>query len=208
MFSAMLSQNESKATIDAQRHPMRPPCRTRFVQLPRGFTVLSSMAHRTFYVYYVRIGFGQRLFEPPYIDHARSISLRFPLFSYIYENQSRGPHRNQRSVSYGESMEKAIDFCFRTGGTAGSVVTTQIAIVRSMPPSGICSAYLPNATVSCARGFQPRVRDSINRPSLGDLKRKKNQKRKINKNWWCNGIPIVPSPLAQRLPLHHHLINS
>ena len=27
----------------------------------------------------------------------------------------------------GESMEKAIDFCFRTGGTAGSVVTTQIA---------------------------------------------------------------------------------
>ena len=27
----------------------------------------------------------------------------FPLFSYIYENQSRGPHRNQRSVSYGES---------------------------------------------------------------------------------------------------------
>ena len=26
MFSAMLSQNESKATIDAQRHPMRPPC--------------------------------------------------------------------------------------------------------------------------------------------------------------------------------------
>ena len=74
-----------------------------FVQLPRGFTVLSSMAHRTFYVYYVRIGFGQRLSEPPCIDHAWSISLRFPLFSYIYENQSRGPHRNQRSVSYGES---------------------------------------------------------------------------------------------------------
>ena len=81
----------------------------------------------------------------------------------------------------GESMEKAIDFCFRTGGTAGSVVTTQIAIVRPMPPSGISSAYLPNATASCARGFQPRVRDSINRPSLGDLKRKKNQKRKINR---------------------------
>ena len=70
-----------------------------FVQLPRGFTVLSSMAHRTFYVYYVRIGFGQRLSEPPYIDHAWSISLRFPLFSYVYENQSRVPHRNQRSVS-------------------------------------------------------------------------------------------------------------
>ena len=49
-----------------------------FVQLPRGFTVLSSMAHRTFYVYYVRIGFGQRLSEPPCIDHAWSISLRFP----------------------------------------------------------------------------------------------------------------------------------
>ena len=46
---------------------------------------------------------------------------------------------------------------------------------------GISSTYLPNATVSCARGFQPRVRDSINRPSLGDLKRKKNQKRKINR---------------------------
>ena len=46
---------------------------------------------------------------------------------------------------FGESMEKAIDFCFRTGGTAGSVVTTQIAIVRPMPPSGISSAYLPNA---------------------------------------------------------------
>ena len=74
-----------------------------FVQLPRGFTVLSSMAHRTFYVYYVRIGFGQRLSEPPYIYHIWAISLRFPLFSYIYENQSRGPHRNQRSVSYGES---------------------------------------------------------------------------------------------------------
>ena len=139
------------------------------------------MAHRTFYVYYVRIGFGQQLSEPPCIVHVWSISLRFPLFSYIYENQSRGPHRNQRSVSYGESMEKAIDFCFRTGGTAGSVVTTQIAIVRPMPPSGISSAYLPNATVSCARGFQPRVRDSINRPSLGDLKRKKNQKRKQNR---------------------------
>ena len=81
----------------------------------------------------------------------------------------------------GESMEKAIDFCFRTGGTAGSVVTTQIAIVRPMPPNGISSAYLPNAPVSCARGFQPRVRDSINRPSLGDFKRKKNQKRKINR---------------------------
>ena len=26
IFSAVLSQNESKATIDAQRHPMRPPC--------------------------------------------------------------------------------------------------------------------------------------------------------------------------------------
>ena len=45
----------------------------------------------------------------------------------------------------GISMEKAIDFCFRTGGTAGSVVTTQIAIVRPMPPSGISSAYLSNA---------------------------------------------------------------
>ena len=44
-----------------------------FVQLSRGFTVLSSMAHRTFYVHYVRIGFGQRLFEPPYIDHVWSI---------------------------------------------------------------------------------------------------------------------------------------
>ena len=43
-------------------------------------------------------------------------------------------------------MEKAIDFCFRTGGTAGSVVTTQIAIVRPIPPSGISSAYLPNAS--------------------------------------------------------------
>ena len=63
---------------------------------------------------------------------------RFPLFSYIYENLSRGPHRNQRSVSYGESMEKAIDFCFRTGGTAGSVVTTQIATgVAFMAPSAI-----------------------------------------------------------------------
>ena len=48
-----------------------------FVQLPRGFTVLSSMAHRTFYVYYVRIGFGQRPSEPPYIDHIWAISLRF-----------------------------------------------------------------------------------------------------------------------------------
>ena len=48
-----------------------------FVQLPRGFTVLSSMAHRTFYVYYVRIGFGQRLSEPPYIDHVWAIPLRF-----------------------------------------------------------------------------------------------------------------------------------
>ena len=52
----------------------------RFVHFPRGFTVLSSMAHRSFYVHFVRIGFGQRLSEPPYIDHAWSISLRFPLF--------------------------------------------------------------------------------------------------------------------------------
>ena len=71
-------------------------CRRRFVQLPRGFTVLSPYLSRTFSVHYVRIGFGQRLSEPPCIDHAWSISLRFPLFSYIYENQSRGPHRNQR----------------------------------------------------------------------------------------------------------------
>ena len=62
----------------AQRHPMRPPCRTRFVQLPRGLTVLSSYLSRTFSVHYVRIGFGQRLSEPPYIDHVWSISLRFP----------------------------------------------------------------------------------------------------------------------------------
>ena len=35
-------------------------------------------------------------------------------------------------------MEKAIDFCFRTGGTAGSVVTTQIATgVAFMAPSAI-----------------------------------------------------------------------
>ena len=50
-------------------------------------------------------------------------------------------------------MEKAIDFCFRTGGTAGSVVTTQIAIVRSMPSGGISSAYLPNARLQPFRGI-------------------------------------------------------
>ena len=66
-------------------------CRRRFVQLPRGFPVLSPYLSRTFSVHYVRIGFGQRLSEPPCIDHAWSISLRFPLFSYIYENQSRDP---------------------------------------------------------------------------------------------------------------------
>ena len=122
-------------------------------------------------------------------------------------NQIPAPHRSPAALGVpdvtagcgGESMEKATDFCFRTGWTAGSVVTTQIAIVRPMPPSGISSAYLPNATVSCARGFQPRVRDSINRPSLGDHcapaslppawlsaqsvatdKEKKNQKKKIS----------------------------
>ena len=73
-----------------------------------------------------------------YINQKCGGILRSPFFSYIYENQSRGPHRNQRSVSYGESMEKAIDFCFRTGGTAGSVVTTQIATgVAFMAPSAI-----------------------------------------------------------------------
>jgi len=34
-------------------------------------------------------------------------------------------------------MEKAIDFCFRTEGAAGSVAPTQIAIARFMAPIGV-----------------------------------------------------------------------
>ena len=48
-----------------------------------------------------------------------------------------GPQK-KAGLSHGVSMEKAIDFCFRTGGTAGSVVTTQIATVRFMSPRDIC----------------------------------------------------------------------
>ena len=77
----------------------RQACDRDFVQLPRGLTVLSSMAHRSFFVHYVRIGFGQRLFEPPYIDHIWAISLRFPLFLYIYENQFRAPQRKPSHVA-------------------------------------------------------------------------------------------------------------
>ena len=44
----------------------------------RTYPVLSPYLSRTFSVHYVRIGFGQRLSEPPYIDHVWSISLRFP----------------------------------------------------------------------------------------------------------------------------------
>ena len=54
------------------------------------------------------------------------------------------------NVVLGRSMEKAIDFCFRTGGTAGSVVTTQIATrVAFMPPSGIRCDRVAEREGSC-----------------------------------------------------------
>ena len=123
-------------------------CRRRFVQLPRGFTVLSSMAHRTFYVHFVRIGFGQRLSEPPCIDHVWSISLRFPLFSYIYENQSRGPHRNQRSVS--QIMGSPTQH-------ANVVVGRAEAGVAFMAPSAIRCERLAERDLSLSAAFLPQL---------------------------------------------------
>ena len=63
-------------------------------------------------------------------------------FSRISTRTNPGaPIETSAAFRMGRSMEKAIDFCFRTGGTAGSVVTTQIATgVAFMTPGVICSA--------------------------------------------------------------------
>ena len=61
---------------------------------------------------------------------------------------------------FGESMEKAIDFCFRTGGTAGSVVTTQIATARFIAPGAI----------RCDRLAIPGVPDTNQRSVCGGEK--------------------------------------
>ena len=60
------------------------------------------------------------------------------------------PDANQaKAVCGGESMEKAIDFCFRTGGTAGSVVTTQIATASPLwRPAPSDATALLNAKAS------------------------------------------------------------
>ena len=71
----------------------------------------------------------------------------------LFEAAEKVLSGSPKILIFGESMEKAIDFCFRTGGTAGSVVTTQIAIVRPMTPSVISSAYLPNARRRSSRWF-------------------------------------------------------
>ena len=137
MFSAMLSQNESKATIDALRPKVEAAVKELIRQrgLPKDFTGTIEY-------------------------NGIKIVVRRPT---SYSNCSTPTPTRSSTASPSPSRSRLV----------------RGALPPSKAQSVFCSLWYSAAPVSCARGFQPRVRDSINRPSLGDLKRKKNQKRKI-----------------------------
>ena len=100
MFSAVLSQNESKATIDALRHPMRPPCRTRAIcpTSPRFYrTLIDGTPYflRLFRPNWIRTTALRAAMHRPCLVDLPAIS---PFLVYLRE-PIPGPHRNQRSVS-------------------------------------------------------------------------------------------------------------